>query len=66
MPTNDPTDKGNVFLDLINKQNQTQQKIVYNLSSLIKSDWNSPTLRSTLESLLQEHNSLIQQINSLE
>lgn len=59
-------EKGKLFLELIEKQNQTQWIILQKLDLLIKTQWNSIDLRSELESLINEHKQISEKLNSLD
>ena len=51
----DDDEKGKEFLKLIDEQNTLQWNIVAKLSSLIKSEWNSPELKTEVENLVKDH-----------
>ena len=51
----DDDEKGKEFLKLIDEQNTLQWNIVAKLSSLIKSEWNSPELKTEIENLVKDH-----------
>jgi len=57
-------EKGKQFLELIDKQNNIQWKIITKLNLLIQSKWNSSQLRQDLESLIEEHSKISKELNS--
>lgn len=57
---------GRDFLDLIDRQNEIQWKIVARLSSLIESDWESGEIRADLKALVREHIGLTQKISDMD
>lgn len=59
-------EKGKLFLQLIEEQNQTQWKILQKLNSLIKTQWSSDVLRAELESLMNEHKKISEKLNGLD
>ena len=59
-------EKGKRFLELIDEQNNLQWSAIAKLSSLIKSEWNSTTLQSELEELVEEHSKITKELNSLD
>ena len=59
-------EKGKEFLKLIDDQNTVQWNIVAKLSSLIKTEWNSPELKNELENLVKEHYKITKDLNSLD
>jgi hypothetical protein len=59
-------EKGKQFLELIDKQNNIQWKIITKLNLLIQSKWNSTQLRQDLESLIEEHSKISKELNSLD
>ena len=58
--------KGKEFLKLIDEQNTLQWNIVAKLSSLIKSEWNSPELKTEVENLVKDHYKITKDLNSLD
>jgi len=59
-------EKGKQFLELIDKQNNIQWKIIIKLNLLVQSNWNSSQLRLELESLIEEHFRITKELNSLD
>jgi hypothetical protein len=59
-------EKGKQFLELIDKQNNIQWKIITKLNLLVQSNWNSSQLRLDLESLIEEHSKITKELNSLD
>ena len=59
-------EKGKEFLKLIDDQNTVQWNIVAKLSSLIKTEWNSPELKNELENLVKDHYKITKDLNSLD
>ena len=59
-------EKGKEFLKLIDDQNTIQWNIVAKLSSLIKTEWNSPELKTELEALVKDHYKITSDLNSLD
>jgi len=59
-------EKGKQFLELIDKQNNIQWKVITKLNLLVQSNWNSSQLRLELESLIEEHSKITQELNSLD
>ena len=59
-------EKGKEFLKLIDDQNTVQWNIVAKLSSLIKTEWNSPELKNELENLVKDHYKITKDPNSLD
>ena len=62
----DDDEKGKEFLKLIDDQNTVQWNIVAKLSSLIKTEWNSPELKNELENLVKDHYKITKDLNSLD
>ena len=62
----DDEEKGKEFLKLIDEQNTLQWNIVAKLSSLIKSEWNSPELKTEVENLVKDHYKITKDLNSLD
>mgnify|MGYP000226783304 FL=1 len=62
----DDDEKGKEFLKLIDDQNTVQWNIVAKLSSLIKTEWNSPELKNELETLVKNHYEITKDLNSLD
>lgn len=58
-------EKGQKFLELIDKQNTVQLAMIHNLSVLIKTSWTDEKLKAKLESLMLEHQSISSQLNEL-
>lgn len=59
-------EKGQKFLELIDKQNTLQLAIIQNLSILIQTSWNDEKYKAKLESLMLEHKSISAQLNELD
>ena len=59
-------EKGKRFLELIDEQSNIQRSIVSRVSVLIKSEWQSTDLQSELEELVQKHESITKELNSLD
>ena len=59
-------EKGKRFLELIDKQNNLQWKIISKLILLINAQWNSLELKNELESLVSEHSEITKELNSLD
>ena len=59
-------EKGKRFLELIDEQNNLQWSIVVKLSSLISSKWNSTELQNELETLVEKHSKITQDLNSFD
>jgi len=59
-------EKGKEFLKLIDDQNTVQWNIVAKVSSLIKTEWNSPELKNELENLVKDHYKITKDLNSLD
>ena len=59
-------EKGKRFLELIDKQNNLQWKIISKLMPLINAQWNSLELKNELESLVSEHSEITKELNSLD
>jgi hypothetical protein len=58
-------EKGKRFLELIDQQNNIQWKIISKLTVLVQSKWNSVKLQSELESLIETHSQITQELNNL-
>lgn len=59
-------EKGQKFLELIDKQNTLQLAIIQNLSILIQTSWSDEKYKAKLESLMLEHKSISAQLNELD
>ena len=59
-------EKGKRFLELIDKQNNLQWKIISKLMILVNAQWNSLDLKNELESLVSEHSEITKELNSLD
>lgn len=59
-------EKGKRFLELIDKQNNLQWKIVSKLMMLVNVKWDSLELKKELESLVLEHAEITKELNSLD
>ena len=62
----DDDEKGKLFLELINDQNNVQWSVIAKLSSLISSEWNSTKLREDLKILVEKHSEITKELNSLD
>ena len=59
-------EKGKRFLELIDEQSNIQWSIVSKVSALIKSQWQSADLQNELKELVQKHESITKELNSLD
>lgn len=59
-------EKGKLFLELIDQQNNIQWSIIMKLTSLVNSKWNSSQLQIEIESLIEKHSKITKEINSLD
>ncbi len=59
-------DKGKKFLDLIDKQNNLQWKIIEKLILLIDMNWTSSEIKNELEILAKNYSSITKELNSLD
>ena len=59
-------EKGEMFLKLIDDQNNIQWGIVTKLTSLISSEWNSEKLKNELKTLVDDHSEITKELNSLD
>lgn len=59
-------EKGKRFLELIDQQNDIQWKIIAKLTVLVQSKWNSVKLQSELESLIETHSQISQELNNVD
>lgn len=59
-------EKGKIFLELIDQQNNLQWSIVTKLTLLIKSNWNSSQLQNEIELLVESHSKITKELNSLD
>ncbi len=59
-------EKGKQFLLLIEKQNKVQWDILQKLSALIQANWDSKQLQNDLESLVKDHKTISDELNSLD
>ncbi len=59
-------EKGKRFLELIDKQNNIQWSIISKLNALVKSEWNSTSIKNELESLVNQHSEITKELNSLD
>ena len=62
----DDDEKGKRFLELIDEQSNLQWSIVSKVSALIKSEWQSSNLQNELKELVQKHESITKEMNSLD
>lgn len=62
----DDDEKGKRFLELIDEQSNLQWSIVSKVSALIKSEWQSSNLQNELKELVQKHESITKELNSLD
>ena len=62
----DDDEKGKRFLELIDEQSNLQWSIVSKVSALIKSEWESSNLQNDLKELVQKHESITKELNSLD
>ena len=62
----DDDEKGKRFLELIDEQSNLQWSIVSKVSALIKSQWQSSDLQNELKELVQKHESITKELNSLD
>ena len=59
-------EKGKLFLELIDQQNNIQWNIISKITALINSKWNSSQLQNEIESLIEKHSEITKEINSLD
>lgn len=59
-------EKGKQFLELIDEQSNIQWSIVSKVSALIKSKWQSADIQSELKELVEKHESITKELNSLD
>jgi len=59
-------DKGKKFLELIDKQNNLQWKIIEKLLFLINVKWDSLDTKNELESLVTKHSVITKELNSFD
>ena len=59
-------DKGKKFLELIDKQNNLQWKIIEKLLFLINAKWDSLDTKNELESLVTKHSVITKELNSFD
>ncbi len=59
-------EKGKLFLELIDQQNNIQWNIIAKITALINSKWNSSQLQNEIESLIEKHSEITKEINSLD
>ena len=62
----DDDEKGKRFLELIDEQSNLQWSIVSKVSALIKSEWQSSNLQNELKEMVQKHESITKELNSLD
>ena len=62
----DDDEKGKRFLELIDEQSNLQWSIVSKVSALIKSEWQSSNLQNELKELVQKHETITKELNSLD
>lgn len=59
-------EKGKQFLELIDEQNNLQWNIISKLNLLIKSEWDSISIKNELELLVNQHSEITKKLNSLD
>ena len=59
-------EKGKQFLELIDEQNNLQWNIISKLNLLIKSEWDSISIKNELELLVNQHSEITRKLNSLD
>ena len=59
-------EKGKLFLELIDQQNNIQWSIIMKLTLLVNSKWNSSQLKLEIELLIETHSKITKEINSLD
>jgi len=59
-------EKGKLFLELIDQQNNIQWNIISKITALINSKWNSSQLQNEIESLIETHSIITKELNSLD
>ena len=59
-------EKGKQFLELIDEQNSLQWNIISKLNLLIKSEWDSISIKNELELLVNQHSEITKKLNSLD
>ena len=62
----DDDEKGKRFLELIDEQIDLQRNIISKVSALIKSEWQSSKLQNELKELVQKHESVTNELNSMD
>ena len=62
----DDDEKGKRFLELIDEQSNLQWSIVSKVSALIKAEWQSSNLQSELKEMVQKHETITKELNSLD
>ena len=62
----DDDEKGKRFLELIDEQSNLQWSIVSKVSALIKSEWQSSNLQNELKEMVQKHETITKELNSLD
>lgn len=62
----DDDEKGKRFLELIDEQSNLQWSIVSKVSALIKSGWQSTNLQNELHEMVQKHETITKELNSLD
>ena len=62
----DDDEKGKRFLELIDEQSNLQWSIVSKVSALINSEWQSSNLQNELKEMVQKHESITKELNSLD
>ena len=59
-------EKGKQFLELIDEQNNLQWNIISKLNLLIKSEWDSISIKNELKLLVNQHSEITKKLNSLD
>lgn len=59
-------EKGKRFLELIDEQNNLQWSIIFKLTTLVKSEWDSLDIKNELELLVKKHSEITKELNSLD
>lgn len=62
----DDDEKGKRFLELVDEQSNLQWSIVSKVSALINSEWQSSNLQNELKEMVQKHESITKELNSLD
>ena len=59
-------EKGKLFLELLDQQNNVQWSIITKLILLVNSKWNSSQLQNEIELLIETHSKITKELNSLD